>query len=124
MSTKKSDDQLELLKKISGQIDKQDDKLTKLEGSVSSMDKKMDLHIQKSEFEFDAIKSTNVRSDRLEQDNILREQGMRKDMGTQSDRIDSLEKPREWFKMTRKAIIWIGGIAAALFVILRLLDMF
>lgn len=39
-------------------------------------------------------------------------------------RLTSLEKPREWWKITKKGIIGLGTLAGAVYAILKLLEVF
>lgn len=122
------DEQLELLKQMvesSNQTQK----------SISGLDKKMDLHIQKMEYEIKGVKDTNeqqnvilaehsARSDALQKDNELREQSVKAELVVHDKRIEILERPRKWREMTTKGLLWAGGIAGALYAILRLLGAF
>ena len=101
---------------------------------VQKLDKKVDLHIQKTEMEFEQIrelddKQNNLleehakRSDRLEKDNALREEKLRleykeEDKKIHSDldtRLQKIEKPRDWLKMTAKVIFWTASAAGAMY---------
>jgi DNA polymerase III gamma/tau subunit len=90
---------------------------------VQRLDKKVDLHIQKTEIELSQIaeldnkqnallEEHSKRSDRLERDNILREEGLRKEF---EDRFQDIEKPREWIITTGKVLVWIASAAGALY---------
>jgi hypothetical protein len=90
---------------------------------VQQLDKKVDLHIQKTELELAQIAKLDSqqnallddhakRSDRLERDNQLREETLRREFNV---RFEAIEKPREWLKTTSKVFFWIGSAAGALY---------
>jgi DNA polymerase III gamma/tau subunit len=90
---------------------------------VQRLDKKVDLHIQKTEIELSQIAELDARqnmileehakrSDRLERDNILREEGLRKEF---DQRFEKIEKPREWIITTGKVFFWLASAAGALY---------
>lgn len=92
---------------------------------LSAMDKKLDLHIQETKYEFKAIRDLDVlqnaileehhkRSDRLAQDNALREEALRKDLTAQEKRIEVLEAPQRWLATTKKWLIGAGAAGGAL----------
>ena len=93
--------------------------------TLAAMDKKLDLHIQETKYEFKAIRDLDAvqnaileehhkRSDRLAADNALREAALRKDMKIQDGRIEKLEAPRKWLKTTKNWLIGFGAVAAAI----------
>lgn len=114
------------------------DKLDKTHEVVISLDKKLDLHVQRTEQEFEAIRvldehqnqllaEHSKRSDRLEADNKLREATLRKEI-TQNvqaldKRISFLETPWKWVLTTKKGIIWLAAVATALAGIIELIKL-
>lgn len=101
------------------------DRLKETSDTLQAMDKKLDLHIQEARYEFKAIRDLDVlqnaileehhkRSDRLAEDNALREQAIRNDMKKQDIRIEALEVPRKWWATTKKWLIGLGAVAGAL----------
>jgi hypothetical protein len=121
----KIDEQLELLR----QMMKNSNETQKC---ISEIDKKVDLGFQKMEYEIKGIKDLDerqnqilkqhaARSDALQKDNELREQVIRAELQVHDKRIEVLEQPRKWRKMTTKGLIWAGSIALALGAILKLL---
>lgn len=99
------------------------DKTEETSDCVRKLDKKVDLHIQKTEIELEHIRELDekqnqlldehsARSDRLEKDNQLREQSLRQDF---EGRFQEIEKPREWLKMTGKILFWTASSAGALY---------
>lgn len=106
---------------------------------ISKLDKKIDLHIQKTELEFQQIRKLDEhqnkileehsnRSLQLERDNNLREESLRKDMETADDelgdRLEKLEKPREWLKTTFRIFFWIASAAGAIYGLYQFMDRF
>lgn len=99
------------------------EKTEETRGCVTKLDKKVDLHIQKTELELEHIreldeKQNNLldehakRSDQLEKDNALRERSIRNDF---ENRFRKIEKPREWLRTTAKMIFWTASGAGALY---------
>lgn len=106
----------ELLNKITAQCDETQDSIVKI-------DKKLDLHIQKTELEFKHIRELDenqnklleehaIRSDRLEKDNLLREQQLKANF---EDRFREIEKPREFIKTFAKMFLWMATAAGAIY---------
>ena len=92
-------------------------------GCVQQLDKKMDLHIQKTELEFEHIRELDAkqnllleehstRSDRLEKDNKLREEAIRLEFG---ERFEDIEAPRKWLTTTLKVGFWVASGAGAIY---------
>jgi hypothetical protein len=114
------------------------DKLDKTHEVVTVLDKKLDLHIQRTEQEFESIKVLDEqqnqllaehakRSDRLEQDNKLREEALRRDMHDAikplEDRISILETPWKWILTTKKGLAWISAAIASIIGIIEFIKM-
>jgi len=114
------------------------DKLEKTHDVVTSLDKKVDLHVQRTEHEFNAIRELDARqnellsehakrSDRLEKDNALREASLRHDfLGTTKDldkRITVLETPWKWILTTKKGLMWLAAVAGSIVGIIELIKM-
>ena len=103
--------------------------LSNLDDKVTSIDKKLDLHVQRTEFELARIHDLDLeqnqileehhkRSDALAKDNILREESLRAELLLTDKRISKLEHP---FKLASS--IWaillhifavLGGLETAL----------
>ena len=102
---------------------------------LAAMDKKMDLHIQETKFQFKAIQELDEiqnaildehhkRSDRLAEDNALREAALRQEMEKQKTRIEKLEAPGKWWETTKKWFMRLGalaGVAAAIYELIQML---
>jgi hypothetical protein len=114
------------------------DKLDKTHEVVTSLDKKLDLHVLRTEQEFEAIRVLDAhqnellaehakRSDRLEADNKLREAALRKEMSenvqTLDKRVSVLETPWKWILTTKKGIIWLAAVATAVAGIVELIKL-
>lgn len=103
------------------------DRLKENTDMLAAVDKKLDLHIQETKYEFKAIRDLDVlqnaileehhkRSDRLAEDNALREASLKKELEVQSARIAKLEQPTpasQWWSTTKKWLLIGGGIATA-----------
>ena len=103
------------------------DRLKENMDMTAQMDKKLDLHIQEVRYEFKAVRDLDVlqnaileehhkRSDRLAEDNALREASLKKELEVQNARIAKLEKPsqaKQWWSITKKWLLIGGGIATA-----------
>ena len=93
--------------------------------TLAAIDKKLDLHIQETKYEFKAIRDLDVlqnaileehhkRSDRLAEDNALREAALRAEMKKQDARIEKLEAPGKWWATTKKWLLGLGAVAGAI----------
>ena len=103
------------------------DRLKENTDTLAAIDKKLDLHVQETKYEFKAIRDLDVlqnaileehhkRSDRLAEDNALREASLKKELEVQNARIAKLEKPsqaKQWWSITKKWLLIGGGIATA-----------
>lgn len=114
------------------------EKIDKTHEVVTSLDKKVDLHIQKTEQEFHAITvldshqnellaEHSKRSDRLAKDNELRELGLRKDLNLVTSELDKrvsvLETPWKWILTTKKGLLWLAAVAGSIVGILELIKL-
>ena len=100
------------------------DRLKENSETLAAMDKKLDLHIQETRYEMKAIRDLDVlqnaileehhkRSDRLAEDNALREAALRAEMKKQEARIEKLEVPGKWLNTTKSWLLKAGAIATA-----------
>lgn len=114
------------------------DKLDRTHDVVISLDKKLDLHVLRTEQEFEAIRELDSRqnellaehakrSDRLEADNKLRELALRKDMDASvkslDKRVSFLETPWKWVLTTKKGLMWLAAVSAAILGVLELIKL-
>ena len=127
-----NDELISLLKAIS---DKQD----QAKEASSGLDKKLDLHIQKTDYRFEMLEKLDAeqnailaehsqRSTELQRDNDLREKRLRMEiLGEGSPhpekslkgRVDKLEEPGKWATRTFKLLLAIGAASSALFAIMK-----
>ena len=115
MGRPKNEDILSLLKSI-------DAKSCKTHESLAGLDKKLDLHIQKTEFELKRINEQDEHQNRLLDEHIAGVNTL-KELLEAHDRKDEvkfakLEAPQKWWKMTSritvKLVVSVGAIAGAL----------
>lgn len=115
---------------ISRVLQKVLEKQEETQDCVQKLDKKVDLHIQKTEIELEHIRELDEkqnqlldehakRSDRLERDNQLREAALKQQFET---KFEEIERPRKWLLTTGKVIFWAASGAAALFGAYQFLD--
>lgn len=137
MAKLESEEIVLLLKSISDKADATKD-------AVSQLDKKLDLHIQKTDYRFEMIEKLDAeqnellakhaqRSEELKRDNDLKERQLRAEIlgeGSQSPekslkgRVEVLEAPHKWWKFTMKlmaAMAALAGTAGTIKAILSLL---
>lgn len=111
------------------------DRLKENSETLAAMDKKLDLHIQETRYEMKAIRDLDVlqnaileehhkRSDRLAEDNALREAALRAEMKKQEARIEKLEAPGQWWRTTKSWLLKAGGIATAAVAIYEMVKAF
>lgn len=109
------------------------DTLCDTQRCVMGLDKKVDLHIQKTEFELQSIKDLDAqqneilaqhhkRSDELAKDNYLREVALRKDLSGLGGRVSKLEEPRKWLQGLWSVLLWIFALAGGLEALLTALE--
>lgn len=100
-------------------------KIDVLSNNFNNMDKKLDLHIQKTDYRFEKIEALDKqqndilekhhqRSDQLKKDNELRESAL-------NIRIEALEAPRKWIDNTKSLLIWLASVAGAVGVLMKFL---
>jgi hypothetical protein len=119
-----SDDHIEqtlLLNKISEQVTEQ----TKV---MAKLDKKVDLNIQKVQYELEKIHVMDAEQNKLLDAHIEGVKTLKKmhdDHLEESDtRFEKLEAPRKWLKMTKNIILVVGALAVAMLGIIKLLEIF
>lgn len=97
---------------------------TKLSNQIAELDKKIDLHTQKTEYELKSIKELDdrqnqileehhQRSSELKRDNDQREAMLKKEIASVENRVQALEQPRKWWSATKKFLLNAGKVAAA-----------
>lgn len=127
------------------------DQSSETQRCVVALDKKVDLHIQKTEIQLEAIEKLDLqqnsileehhkRSTRLEEDNKLRESALRLELAkfdeslaekvskiefqALDERIQHVEKPYEWMKTFGKVLAAVGTISGALYAIYQLIELY
>ena len=120
-SRERSERHLEVLAKISSQVDH-------TQKCLDMLDQKVDLSVKKLEAEIVAINRLDEQQNRILEEHIAGVNTLKEMHELQKKevaaRLAELEKPGEWLKMTRKGILWLGGIAAAITTILKLIGAF
>lgn len=92
---------------------------------IIDLDKKVDLHIQKTEFGFKALQDLDAqqnsilqehhdRSVQLKRDNELREEALKLEIEKVSRRVDRLEFFVKAFEFFKKHAIWLAGLGTAI----------
>lgn len=99
------------------------DKADQTREMVSSIDKKLELHIQKTEYELKNIHELDGRQNELLDEHIkgvntLKEWCDDHERANQ-ERFQRLEQPRKWLEMTKQIVLWIGSVAGALAAIIH-----
>ena len=119
---------LELLKEIK---DKQDES-KKL---VLNLDKKLELHVQKTELELVSINKLDKQQNELLEDHMRRTELLEKSLDqhrfenfrTKEElhkKIEKANKPMEYIKVFGTVILWLGGLAGSAFAIGRFFEVF
>ena len=120
-SRERNERHLEILAKISVQVDH-------TQKCLDMLDQKVDLSVKKLESEIIAINKLDEQQNKILEEHIAGVNTLKQMHELQKKevaaRLAELEKPGEWLKMTRKGILWLGGIAAALAAILKLIGAF
>ena len=102
---------------------------------VVELDKKIDLHIQKTEYELLSISKLDMqqnellaehsqRSTELKRDNDLKEMSIKAELRLIEERIEQLEKPAELLKSIRNIIVYLGSVGTALYAISKIFGWF
>lgn len=111
------------------------DKIDALSLRMEGVDKKLDLHIQKTQFELSAIKTLDTeqnkileehhqRSSELKRDNDLKEKELRTlieekdskradDIASLSKRVARVEVPQKFLFWAKKVFVWIAAASGA-----------
>jgi hypothetical protein len=114
-----NDKHLEILSRISNQVNS-----TQL--CLDKLNSKVDLSTQKLQSEIEKINKLDEQQNRMLDEHIAGVNTLKKIHELQKEevgkRLKELEKPREWLKTTRKGVLWLGGIAASVYSILKLFE--
>lgn len=95
---------------------------------MQTIDKKVDLHIQKTELKFEQIHNLDEQQNLLLDKHIEGVNTLKKwcDSHERANdrRFEVLERPRKWLKMTKEILMWMSAVAGALLVIAKFLNLF
>jgi len=107
-----------------------------LEGQLR-LENKLDLHIQKTEYELKQIQKLDdeqnkllaqhaQRSEEIKRDNELREKQMREEIfgdnrKSLKSRIDKLEVPQKWLEHTKTGLLYLAALGGAITGIIKFL---
>lgn len=128
----KDDEILALMTKM---MDEQREHRSETSKSFAELDKKVDLHIQKTEYELKRINDQDEIQNQLLDQHIEGVNMLRKiheahvsDNEKQEERNDSrfkkLEEPRRFIKTGTKVVVWLGGLGTATMGIVKILSWF
>lgn len=115
----------EILGLLSRLMDEQRDARAENMKAFSDLDKKVDLHIQKTEYELKNIHEQDAVQNKLldqhiEGVNTLKKMFERHDKEDR-ERFAKLEEPRKFIKTVTRIVLWTGGIGTAVMGVLELL---
>jgi hypothetical protein len=122
MAGKLEDDELRLL------LLRIADKSDETQKSIIGLDKKVDLHIQKTEYELkeinklDQIQNQQL-ADHIEGVNTLKKMYEAHEKAD-ADRFADIEAPRKWFKFTVKFLMGMGALAGSIMAVIKFLHWF
>lgn len=95
---------------------------------VQALDKKVDLHIQRTQLEFERINELDARQNELLDKHIEGVNTLKKwcDSHERANekRLSKLEAPRKWLQMTKDGLLWISAVAGAILVLAKFLHFF
>jgi septal ring factor EnvC (AmiA/AmiB activator) len=118
----------DMLQKISSKTESIDSNIKNLEGNIGHLDKKVDLHIQKTELDLKAIHKLDEQQNALIDKHIEGVNTLKKMHETHlkesNKRFQEIEAPKKWFSITWKIVLGIGALAATGLTIARILEMF
>lgn len=100
---------MDILEKISDQQAQSNEQ-------VDNMDKKLDLHIQRMDFELNRINALDTHQNKLLEE-------YEEHVKDNEKRFEELEEPRKWIRVFVKLIITSGSVILALFAILEFIKL-
>ena len=116
----------EIISLLTRMMDEQREHRSENAKSLSELDKKVDLHIQKTEYELEAINKQDAIQNQLLDQHIAGVQTLRaiheEHVKENNIRFSRLEKPRELVKLTTKIVLWLGGLGTATLGIMQLIN--
>lgn len=125
----RDDEILTLLAKIMAE---QQDARSENFKSISDLDKKLDLHIQKTEFELQKITNQDEIQNQLLDQHIAGVNTLKQihlahveHNNLQFEKVDreieALKEPAKWIRNTTKLVLWLGGLGTSILGIYKLL---
>src|SRR5690349_16003825 len=115
----------EILSMLARMMDEQREHRAETSKSFSDLDKKVDLHIQKTEYELQAINKQDELQNALLDQHIEGVQTLRKiheeHVKENNARFSKLEEPRKFLKTATRVVLWAGGIGTAVVAVVELL---
>ena len=124
MSTK--DD--EILGLLSRMMEEQRDARTENMKAFSDLDKKVDLHIQRTEYELKSINEQDAIQNKLLDQHIEGVNTLKKIYDahelSNNERFAKIEEPRKFLKNVTKVLLWLGGLGTAAMGILEVISWF
>lgn len=115
----------EIIGLLSRMMDEQRDARTENMKAFSDLDKKVDLHIQRTEYELKNIHEQDAIQNKLLDQHIEGVNTLKRIYdahdASNNTRFEKLEKPREWIKTTTRIIIWLGGIGTAVVAVVEMI---
>lgn len=114
----------EIIGLLSRMMDEQRDARTENMKAFSDLDKKVDLHVQRTEYELKSIHEQDAIQNKLLDQHIEGVNTLKRIYdahdASNNARFSELEKPRQYLKTTTKLLLWLGGIGTAAMGILEL----
>lgn len=115
----------EIIGILSRMMDEQRDARIENMKAFSDLDKKVDLHIQKTEHELRSINELDKVQNKLLDQHIEGVNTLKKiydaHESSNNARFSELEKPRQFLTTATKMVLWLGGIGTAVMGILELI---
>lgn len=109
-------------------MDEQRDARTENMKAFSDLDKKVDLHIQRTEYELKSIHEQDAIQNKLLDQHIEGVNTLKKiydvHEASNNTRFAKLEEPRKFLKSATKAVLWLGGLGTAAMGIIEIISWF
>lgn len=122
---------LQLLNRLLDGMDNAKDSINVVDSKIGSLDKKVDLHIQKTEIELNKINELDLVQNTLLDQHIEGVNTLKKMLDLQerdfTDRLRRIEEPKVAFRVLKKWIVRIGSFATAVAAVVglaKLLNLF
>lgn len=110
----KDDEILSILNRL---MDEHRDARSETSKAISNLDKKVDLHIQKTEYELKGIREMDDIQNKLLDQHIEGVNTLKlihdEHVKENNIRFSKLEEPRKFLKTMTRIVLWLGGIGTA-----------